>query len=431
MLLSFRVANHRSLRGEQQLLLTPSYTADGPPGAGWEAVPVIGIFGPNASGKSNVLDAMLYMRNLVQGSLRESEPDAGIRRHPFAADAAAHDEPSTYVVDLLLGGVQYTYGLSVNDAQVVEEWMYSYPHKVKRTVFHRKLDEYSYGEHSPHSMRQVGDITASNVLYLSVAARSKQMVVRPVYDWFAGLLDRSLAAGRFSDDAAMTGAVDRRGYLERLTRLLRAADTGIESAELVEETPAEFAKRSGNVKSADGYRGMPRKYLVFRHRGEGSTFSLRLHDQSLGTRALYEIGIPVFRALDRGVPLIVDELDSSLHPYLSAQLIRLFSDPATNPRGAQLVFTSHDATLLGRIQGEEVLHRDHIWFTEKNEYGETELFPLSEFKPRRDENRARRYLAGRYGAVPIVTDDLFAAALATRGEGDDDSSGAPDQEGQP
>ncbi|MFC7382019.1 AAA family ATPase [Sphaerisporangium rhizosphaerae] len=431
MLLSFRVANHRSLRSEQQLLLTPGLSADGPADVDGKAARVLGIFGPNASGKSNVIDAMLYMRDLVQGSLRESEPGAGIQRHPFALAHAAREIPSTYAIDLLLEGVRHTYGFSVDDEQVVEEWMYSYPQKQKHTIFHRTEDVYSYGDHSPDSMRQVEGITESNVLFLSVAARSKQGLVRPVYDWFAGVLDRRPATGRPSYGAGLTvAALGRRGYIERLTALLRAADTGIETAEVITETDAELAKRVADLELDGRYLVKPRKYLVFRHRGETGAFSLRLEDQSLGTRALYEIGIPVFRALDLGLPLIVDELDSSLHPYLSAQLIRLFSDRSTNPHDAQLIFTSHDVTLLGRIQGEEVLDRDHIWFTEKNEYGETELFSLSEFEPRRDENRARRYLAGRYGAVPIVDDDLFAAALATRGERDDGSSGAQDREGQ-
>ncbi|MFI6800322.1 AAA family ATPase [Streptosporangium canum] len=104
----------------------------------------------------------------------------------------------------------------------------------------------------------------------------------------------------------------------------------------------------------------------------------------------------------------MDELDSSLHPFVSAQLLKLFRDPATDPGGARLVFSSRDATLLGRIQGEEVLHRDHIWFTEKNECGVTELFPLSEFKLRQDEHRDRRCLAGRYGAVPIINETIDA-----------------------
>ncbi|MFC6931166.1 ATP/GTP-binding protein [Actinomadura yumaensis] len=146
---------------------------------------------------------------------------------------------------------------------------------------------------------------------------------------------------------------------------------------------------------------------------------MSLKEQSTGTQSLYRLARPAFVALDRGTPFVVDEIDSSLHPFLTAQLIRLFRDPATNPRGAQLVFTSHDVSLLGRIQGEEILRRDHIWFTEKDDCGATELFPVSEFKPRRDENRERRYLAGRYGAVPVVNDELFVAALASREDSGD------------
>lgn len=417
MLLNFRTANHRSLRDEQQLSLTPSYRADGPVDVDREAVPVIGTFGPNASGKSNVIDALVYMRNLVRGSLKESEPGTGIRRYPFALDPAGHEEPSTYVVDLFLEGGRHTYGFSVDDVQVTEEWMYSYPQKRKRVIFHRKFEDYSYGDHSPESMRRVQEITESNVLFMSVAARSRQDLVRAVYDWFTSVLDRKPTMMRnFRSSAYSADFLDRSGHLDRLTSLLRAADTGIESAEIVEETDEEFAERSARLGGAERYPSQRRKDIFFQHRGEGGTFALGLRDQSLGTQALYEIGMPVFRSLDRGSLLIVDELDSSLHPYLSAQLVKLFREPETNPLGAQLIFTSHDATLLGRIQGEEVLHRDHIWFTEKDECGATELFPLSDFKPRKDENRERRYLTGRYGAVPIVNDELFAAALSRRGE---------------
>ncbi|WP_433366214.1 AAA family ATPase [Streptosporangium sp. CA-115845] len=401
------------------MLLTLNYSSDSPADVDWECVPVVGLFGPNASGKSNVIDALVYMRNLVRGSLRESEPGAGIQRSPFALNPAMREEPSTYVVDLLLERTRYTYGFSVDDTQVTEEWMYSYPVGRKRTIFHRNSDTYSYGEHSPESMRQVEGITDSNVLFLSVAARSKQGLVRPVYDWFVGVLDRKPAMTHLLRSVE---SLDRSGYLDRLTSLLQAADTGIESAEIVDETDEEFAERTARLEGLsrvgrpERYSLQRRKEVFFQHRGENGTFPLSLRDQSFGTRALYEMGIPVFRSLDRGTLLIVDELDASLHPYLSAQLVKLFREPSTNPLGAQLVFTSHDATLLGRIQGEEVLHRDHVWFTEKDECGATELFPLSEFKPRRDENRERRYMAGRYGAVPIVNDELFATALSRRGE---------------
>jgi AAA15 family ATPase/GTPase len=206
--------------------------------------------------------------------------------------------------------------------------------------------------------------------------------------------------------------------------LLRAADTGIVDAVWVDENDDEYAARVNSTWTGDGKPPPRRKRLHFQHRGADGKATLSMAEQSTGTRNLYRLGRLAFRALDLGAPCVVDELDSSLHPFLAAQLIKLFRDPQTNSHGAQLIFTSHDASLLGRIQGEEVLLRDHIWFTEKDECGATELFPVTEFKPRSEENRERRYLAGRYGAVPLIDDELFAAALAAREDSGDVPEGA-------
>jgi hypothetical protein len=418
MLLSFRTANHRSLRTEQQLLLTPAYADDVPTGSTREAVPVAGIFGANASGKSNVLDALAYMANMTFRSFRESEPDAGVIRHPFALDPAMSEQPSVFVVDLLLAEIRYTYGFAVDDSRVVEEWLYSYPRKRQRVVYHRTGDDYSYGEHSPESLKRAAELTEPNVLFMSVAARSNQESLWPVYFWLREL--RALMRiGLYPVGRLRPLPAEGR---DRLTSLLHAADTGIVGTELVEETEEEVLARiglPGAELSARLLHEQRRKDVVFKHRGAHGSVMLSADDQSRGTRALYYLGSWAFQALDGGLPLVVDELDASLHPFLTAQLIRLFRDPETNPRGAQLIFTSHDASLLGRIQGEEILHRDHVWFTEKDEDGATELFPLSDFKPRREHNLERRYLAGRYGAVPIVHDEFFAAALAARGDGKD------------
>jgi AAA15 family ATPase/GTPase len=137
---------------------------------------------------------------------------------------------------------------------------------------------------------------------------------------------------------------------------------------------------------------------------------------------LLEYAAPVLNTLERGGLLVVDEVDSSLHPLLTAHLIKMFQEPSTNPHGAQLLLTTHDASLLGRRGGEDILKRDQVWFVEKNEYGESALFPLSDFKPRQEENRERRYLGGSYGAVPFLSDERFEAAVAARGRayGEDD-----------
>ncbi|WP_329094375.1 ATP-binding protein [Actinomadura citrea] len=393
------------------MLLTPVYAADHPEGAPWEALPVVGIFGANASGKSNVLDALQYMAHMVRWSFRENEPGAGIVRHPFALDEAMLAEPSSFVVDVQLDGVRHTYGFSLDDERIVEEWMYSYPKKKQRTIFHRHGDDFEYGEHSPKSLREVAKLAEPNVLFLSLAARSRQEDLQHIYEWF-----RHIAWRTSSKDymfPSLPGVFDD---FNRLTDLLRAADTGIVGTEMIDESDAEYAARVNRTWTGEGKAPPRRKRLRFRHQGVDGNATFAMSDQSTGTQYLYRLGRLAFRSLDLGSLLVVDELDSSLHPFLAAKLINLFRDPRINTRGAQLIFTSHDVSLLGRIQGEQVLLRDHIWFTEKNECGATELFAISDFKPRGEENRERRYLAGRYGAVPQIDDELFATALAAREE---------------
>ncbi|ATL70554.1 AAA family ATPase [Nocardia terpenica] len=418
MLLSFRVTNHRSLREEQQLLLTPTYPDDRADDADWEAVPVAGIFGANASGKTNVLDALVSMRALVLGSLRDSESRIGIHRHPFSLDTTSTDTPSTYVVDLLIRGVRYTYGVSVDDSHVTEEWLHTYPHKRKREIFHRVDDKFNWGDTASTQLRKYADDLESNVLFLSVAGRFKVRDTRVPFEWFVKARPHK-PFFRFSGDRT-SNRIDNRN-LDRISALLRAADTGIDAIELIEERAEDWSGQSPNPSvTEDGAR---RRFLQLQHRGEeGALFPLLFRDQSFGTQALTEIGVLALDVLAAGSILIVDEIDRSMHTFLTAQIIGLFRDPETNPNGAQLIFSSHDSALLGRIQGVEVLDRDHVWFTEKDECGATELFPISAFKPRKEDNLERRYLSGRYGAVPIIKDELFAAALSARENTDDATS---------
>jgi AAA15 family ATPase/GTPase len=141
-----------------------------------------------------------------------------------------------------------------------------------------------------------------------------------------------------------------------------------------------------------------------------------LHDESAGTRALLEQAPRFLSVLRRGGTFVVDEIDASLHSLLTTRLIALFQSPETNPHGAQLIFTTHDPSLLGRRDGKDILKRSQIWFTEKNEFGETTLYSLADFRPRKDENRERRYLGGSYGGIPYI-DESFAEALMRRGGG--------------
>lgn len=419
MLLSFRAANHRSLRDEQQLLMAPGDMdiPDFPPPKEMSPLPVAGIFGPNASGKSNVVEALQFMRRLVLGFPggrargRETEPDEGIDRWPFALDDDSPEHPSVYVVDLLIGGERYTYGFSIDAESVLEEWLYRYSNEgTEEIVFERQGTRISGGARDG-----LFDVTKyieveSDVLLMRIFSSVQPKLFDPdvldslrrVSDWFRrGLwIRRSLGPVRGAGRAALHNGDPK--TLDRLADLLAAADTGI----------GRISVETRRIPDGEEEREVGR--WVFHHRTLRAERTLGIEDQSRGTQALLELGIQAMNVLDRGRTLVIDELDASLHTLLSARLIELFRDPEANPYGAQLIFTSHDAALLGRIRGREVLRGDQIWFTEKNEEGATELYPLSGYSEEEEGNRGRKYLTGRYGAVPFIDDDMFAAALAAR-----------------
>lgn len=433
MLLSFRAANHRSLKEEQQLLLVPAQDgSEAPDPVEPESLRVAGIFGSNASGKSNVLNALGFMQHIVRTSMMNHEPDAGIERDPFALDSRSLVEPSSYVVDLWTNGLRYTYGFAINDVRVVEEWLYCYPPDGKQVIFERDVDGYSFGQDLPESVTQVKEITDDNTLFLTVAARSKQHVVRPVYDWFAQRLRfRSTDLEPWQEAHLLLRrlrSTDER-WLPQLEELLRAADTGIERLELKRHRPTESEIAEVEERYADAseslrrhrIRALDRVELLFHHRSaDGTTPPLGIRQQSQGTVALLNLGYQVIFALRTGSLMVVDELDANLHPLLSAKIIELFKDPETNPRHAQLLFSSHDVALLGWIRGRDVLRREEIWFTEKDKNGATQLFSLVEYEEEEgsDENPMLWYLTGRYGAVPEVDDSEFDAAVRGDGEGD-------------
>ena len=146
----------------------------------------------------------------------------------------------------------------------------------------------------------------------------------------------------------------------------------------------------------------------FVHNTEHGSASFELHEESQGTQRLYALAAPVLDVLKNGRLLIVDELDSSLHPLLVRRLVRMFHQPELNPHGAQLLFTTHDTSLLDRT----LFRRDQIWFTEKDRDQATRLYPLTDFSPRESEAWEKGYLIGRYGAVPFFNEFISPEPVA-------------------
>ena len=178
--------------------------------------------------------------------------------------------------------------------------------------------------------------------------------------------------------------------LEQFKALLRNADIGIVDLRINRDESAASAKntRLGQVE--------------LKHKSESDDAWLPLDQESKGTRTLFRLAFPILRTIQRGGLLIVDELESSLHPILAELIVKQFNDPTINSQNAQLIFSTHDTNLLGTLVGDPVLRRDQVWLTEKDPKGATVLYPLTDFKPRKDENIERGYIQGRYGAIPFL-----------------------------
>jgi uncharacterized protein len=428
MLLSFRFANHRSFRDEQQLNLLPVYETEAE--AKLHGLPsrVVGIFGANASGKSNCLGALTFMRRFATSSDREVEPGQEIVTDPFRLDPACADEPSRYVVDLLLGNVRHTYGFSIDRNAVLEEWLTWYPKNRPARVFERQGTSFIWGDSAGRraDLDQISGITSPTALYLSTSARFRLHdapgtdldPLAATYQWFSRFRDRRVGTRSLT---SMQTLLERSENRKIIIDLLRASDVGIVDIELVHLPNFELDQvlvadlAETNLQALKRSVPTSKRRIRLSHQGFDGPVFFELNEESTGTRQLFDLAIDASFVLRSRGTLTIDEIDASLHPMLTAQLIRLFQNPTTNPAGSQLIFTSHDAALLGRFDGDEVLHRDQIWFTEKDDTGASALYPLSDFRPRKSgENRQRRYLNGNYGGVPDLSTDLFEQALFAR-----------------
>lgn len=395
MLLGFTATNVLSLRDEQTLSLVSDGLDDSPArpagvvveGRPVRILPVIGIYGANASGKSNVLSTLRMMRAAVLDSHAVWTRTVGVPRMPFALDPKAAKTPSSFEVDLVIDKTRWVYGFELSDTQVEGEWLHVYPRGRRQVWFDRDASDAEPfrfpGDHLKGERATLARLTRPDALFLSTAAANNHPQLSVLHRWFHGNLwlvtpenDRP-ERERFTSRRLLTE--DRM----RIVELLRVADLGIDEVEVVRRDPDP-----------------PRVRLV-RTSGRRRT-AFDFDDESFGTRNWFALLGPLLLALKEGAVLLVDELDASLHPALVTEFIQLFQDPAANPKNAQLIFTSHDTTPLGTATGDRPLGREQIWLTEKRADGATELYPLTDAHPRKDENLERGYRAGRYGGVPQV-----------------------------
>jgi AAA15 family ATPase/GTPase len=416
MLLQFRIKNYRSIRDEVVLSLLAStdkelaHTNLMPTGlkALSHVVRSAVIYGPNASGKSNVLQALAFMRGVVAESATIMQLGQTFNVQPFRLDAEVSKQPTEFEITFVHGGVRHQYGFSLTPERVMDEWLLVYRTAKPQQWFSRKFDEksqsytYEFGSHLTGPRKIWQESTRPNALFLATAAQLNSELLGPVFTWIVDKL-MFFAAGTAPMPDYTTELLKNATGKQAVRDFMASADTGISDIEAVSRKGIhqQIVMSSGGpaqISREERELLMPQ----FVHETERGSARFELHEESLGTQRLYALAAPVLDVLENGRVLIVDELDSSLHTLLVRRLVGMFHNPALNPRGAQLIFSTHDTSLLDQA----LFRRDQVWFTEKNREQSTLLYPLTDFSPRKKEALERGYLAGRYGAVPFFSEPV-------------------------
>ena len=459
MLLRFSVENHRSIRDAQELLLTASEritpedrrgTVFPVPAIQEDALPAVALYGSNASGKSNLLDALSCMSNLVVNSHTKLEPMSPIPRQPFLLDHDSPTNPTRLECTFTLGRAEklnnngqiteevqpvYTYGFKYREEEICEEWLYQEAAEeeqgnqllFKRTTIDGKVVLQAVDSQLSEENQVIEIIrkfTRSNSLFLSVAAQNNypQLLIE-IYKYFREIvfIGQPERVSKFSI-ADRFSKFRNQGKLKDILDILRQADIGItdvtvKEVNLPEDLPEDqvrimrelskiipqiISKHTAFEAKVASPGSLPVKNLDFIHStADGKPRALGYESESRGTQILLTLLLPALHALSEGLILVIDELDTSLHPDLSRSLLSLFHREASNPHGAQLLFSTHDVTLLDS----DVLQQDEIWFTDKDPGGASHLTPLTDFKlsppgELRHGDIEQAYRLGCFGGVP-------------------------------
>ena len=394
-LIQFKVANYRSIKNKVTLSMLASKDPEHDEhlidvGTKDKYLKSSIIYGANASGKSNVLLAFYFMVDYVLTS-HEKQLNIPTGRMPFKFDAATPEEPSVFEVVFMVDQIKYVYGFSADDTKIIEEYLYTYPKGRKAVVFEREnTDDYRFTTDVELQM-SLKERNTHNKLYLATAANWNYKKVLPVFNWFAScrVLNTRIESAYGTNGSDL---LDDK-YREKIAQLLRVADFGIQALTIKDGATSIAGVLTGVLDNVEAV------HQVKNADGESAMYSLSMAEESTGTNTYFRLVGEVEKALQTGCLLVADEMDAYLHPLLTQYLVSLFNSTEYNPLGAQLIFSSHNTNFLDL----DLLRRDQIWFTEKDENtGATDLYSLVDFSVRKEAKVEKGYLLGRYGAIPFI-----------------------------
>ncbi len=373
------------------------------------------VFGANASGKSKLIDAFRFMRHFVLTSSKEGQKGDKIEVYPFSLSVETENEPSAFEIIFLHKDIIYRYGFEATKQSISSEWLYYKPKTKEVELFYREGKTIDFHDRKFTKGKTVvkEGLVRDNALLISVAAQFNDITSIEVLEWFDHL--KTLSGLNESGYRGYTmGKTEDPIHKKKILNLLKAADLGIRDINLqrldIDKLPSDMPKdlkekiireiSEENAEFVSDILTTHQKYDYTKKPIGNVNFSLD-DDESSGTQKFFALTGPVLDVIENGFVLVVDELDSKLHPNLVCRLVSLFNSTELNPKNAQLIFNTHDTNLLNS----GLFRRDQVWFTEKNKFGEARLYSLADFKSdevRKSEPFEENYVRGKYGAVPFL-----------------------------
>ena len=398
MILSFKVENFRSIKESLEIKLTTEkrlkekdLSENTFEQNGHEFVKSLLLYGRNASGKSNVLNALTALRILVISSNYFRHEDLIQYYEPFLFDENYKNKPVKFELNFISNQIKYRYTILFIQKEIIYESLYFYPSKVKAKLFERKKNKITYGDYYKGTKKRIEDDLLQNQLFLSKSASSNVKYLNECYLYFFSSFSvftiHDTAVDNMLIAAVAEDLLKYNIYKQNLLELLKAGDTSIQDFKI-----KKYDK--------DKYEILT-KHNVYKNGKEVSHTHLDFENESLGTKKLFLLGSIVLATLNIGGIAIIDELDKGLHPLLSKMLIKLFNSKKNNPNNAQLLFATHDSTLLDL----EDIRRDQVCFIDKEFEGNSICYKLSDIKGvRKDIPIDKWYLSGRFSAIPVITE---------------------------
>lgn len=422
MLVDFKVKNFRSIKEEQLLSMVASsqkefvdtHTFLPTTSKKLSLVKTAAIYGANAAGKSNILKALDAMKKIVRDSATKYQRGDELPVKPFLFDNEIN-EPTEFEINFIYEGIRYQYGFATTKERITEEWLIAYPKGRPQNWFARVYNEekkeyqWQFGDKLTGKKQLWQESTRSNALFLSTAVQLNSEQLQPVFDWFANKLKITSVNG-WDPSFTMNKCLDEK-YKKSILRFLKTADMDIEDIEievgefdpsnLPDEMPIELKEKiAQDLKGKELIKGAKFYHLD----NYGKKVALDFEDESDGTQKLFSFIGPWLDSLGNGNVLLIDELHDNFHPLMVKFLIEMFHRKDMNKSDAQLIFTTHETSVLNQ----DTFRRDQIWFCEKQNRA-TKLYPLTDFSPRKGvEDLEKGYLSGRYGALPFFQDISMA-----------------------